>query len=280
MYDGQTNPSRRVPPRPAITVTIAAYLLATAGCQSLPEPDFAPPQPHLKVLTYNVNYGFAQPGEVVDFIARSDADIVCLQETHARWEQALLARLGERYPFVVFRAWDGAGGIAILSKHRLTDVQLLAPAEGWFPALLAKTATDIGDVQILNVHLRPSLSDAGSVGIAAYAAARRTRRREILGFLDAVNLNAPLIVAGDFNEDQSGRAVGHLINHGFRSALDIYDRDSPTWRWLVYGVPITHRFDHILFSDHFACPAAGVTEVPASDHMPVEAVLTGKPQGP
>ena len=74
-----------------------------AGCTPMRQADFSPPQPHLKVVTYNVNWGFVRPTMVIDFLNGTDADIICLQETHSRWEMALKSRFSLKYPYCVFK---------------------------------------------------------------------------------------------------------------------------------------------------------------------------------
>jgi len=127
-----------------LLITVLMMVVLFAGCTSLPEADFSPDRPFLKVITYNVNWGFVEPQNVVDYICKADADIICLQETHSHWEAFLKGQLTECYPHCVFKEWSGAGGIAIMSKYELHNVKLIAPAEGWFPALLADTQTPIG----------------------------------------------------------------------------------------------------------------------------------------
>jgi endonuclease/exonuclease/phosphatase (EEP) superfamily protein YafD len=144
-----------------IIICIAAIFLS--GCRTLPQPVFNPDQPHLKVVTYNVNWGFVNPPNVVNFIAQSNADIVCLQETHRYWHATLESQLTQAYPYMVFREFGGAGGIAIMSKYKLENVKLIEPNDGWFPSLYAQAQTPVGKLQFLGVHLRPPLSDRGSV---------------------------------------------------------------------------------------------------------------------
>lgn len=88
-------------------------ILPVAGCGRGPAPDFSPDAPFIKVVTYNVNWGFVEPGNVVDFALTADADVICFQETHADWEAVLRSQLKRRYQYFVFKEWSGAGGIAI-----------------------------------------------------------------------------------------------------------------------------------------------------------------------
>ncbi len=258
---------------------LCTLAIAAVGCQQGPEPNFSPPQPHLKVVTYNVNWGMGGDRRILDFLDKSDADIVCLQETHRYWEAALLSRFGGRYPHRRFTEWGGAGGIAILSKHRLTDVKIIRPQAGWFPAILAVAQTPLGPIQFLNVHLHPPLSEKGSVSVSAYFSTSNTRLEEVKEFAGHVDMNRPLIVTGDFNEKEEGRAVRWLIDKGFADALSLYDTSTYTWSWTSYGITFRRRYDHIIFSKHLRCTGAKVTKIPASDHMPVEAIIVAAKRG-
>ena len=254
-------------------VLILPVLLLLAGCVT-PEANFKPDEPSLAVVTYNVNWGFSGAERVIDFIAKSNADVVCLQETHSRWESVLRRRLGSQYPYCVFKEWSGAGGIAIMSKYKLRNVELIKPVEGWFPALTADAETPIGSVKFLNVHLRPPLSERGSATVSALYEVPKIHVKEIKYFMEQVETCGPIIIVGDFNESDNGRAIWGLIDDGFTDALSIYDKHSKTWNWeLSYGVALRERYDHIIFSKELKCTGAKVVKVGASDHEPVLVVL-------
>jgi endonuclease/exonuclease/phosphatase family metal-dependent hydrolase len=245
-----------------------------AGCVTMPEANFNPDEPHLAVVTYNVNWGFSGAERIVDFISKSNADVVCLQETHSRWESVLRRDVGAKYPYCAFREWSGAGGIAIMSKYKLRNVELIKPVEGWFPALAADAETPIGTVKFLNVHLRPPLSDRGSANVSALYEVPKIHVKEIESFMEEINESGPMIIAGDFNEDENGRAISGLVDDGFTDALSVYDKRSKTWNWeLSYGVVLRERYDHIIFSKELKCTGAKVVKVGGSDHEPVLAVL-------
>jgi len=245
-----------------------------AGCSTLPAPEFSPSEPKLSVVTYNVNWGCPYPEKVIGYLLEADADVVCLQETHKRWESLLRRHLGQLYPHAYFKDAGGAGGIAFMSKVQLRNVTYIKPTSGWFPALLAEVESPLGAIQILNVHLRPPLSDRGSGTPSALYNSPHIHRRELAGFMKAADQEAPLLIVGDFNESERGKAIQHLLDNGFTDALSLYDRKSDTWFWKVLpGITLDNRYDHILFNGHLACPGAKVSHVAASDHMPVCAVL-------
>ena len=98
--------------------------------------------------------------------------------------------------------------------------------------------------------------------------------KELEYFIEEVNTSGPMIITGDFNEDENSRAISGLIDDGFKDALSIYDKRSKTWTWEVsYGVLLRERYDHIIFSKELKCTGAKVVEVGASDHEPVMAVF-------
>jgi len=245
-----------------------------AGCTSLRLPDFAPASPRLRVITYNINWGAADREAVVTYLREADADIVCLQETHPQWEALLKSRLAQVYPHSRFITAGGAGGIAIMAKSPLHDVRVLPAEAGWFPALSARVDTAIGRVHVLNVHLRPPLSERGSATPSALYQSPKIHRAELEAFLDAMDPAAPLLVAGDFNEDEDDGGAGQLVAKGFVDALSSFDRRTRTWEWPVAsGITLRRRYDHIMSNAPLRCTGARVDDVTASDHFPVYAVF-------
>lgn len=255
----------------------ALFVVCTlfVGCTSLPEPDFTPAGHSLRVVTYNINWGAQNPQNVAEYLFQVDADIICLQETHGEWEAFLKYHLSRRYPHGSFHASGGAGGIAFMSKHALKNVRVIEARAGWFPALLAEIRTGIGTVQVLNVHLKPLVNDKGSVSLSAYYEGLEIHGKELAGFLKETDLSAPLIIAGDFNENENHEAIKDLLSNGFKNALSQFDATSKTWQWRVMpSVYISNRYDHIIYSRHFNCTGVRVEAVDASDHYPVMAVFT------
>jgi len=111
--------------------------------------------PGFKVLTYNINFGSCYDEKynvgsnyntraVLEGIVESDADIVCLQETHDGWKKACEA-LQSIYPTQVWEHPDTgflASGLAILlkPKPRLTGLEMFMPnvQGGFFPSMCAE----------------------------------------------------------------------------------------------------------------------------------------------
>src|SRR5688572_3439388 len=88
----------------------------------------------------------------------------------------------------------------------------------------------LGPVQVLNVHLRPPVSDRGS-WVSGYLTTRHDREREMQRFYARLWADAALIVAGDFNEGENGGVLDWLRRKGMRNALPEFDRSTATWEW-------------------------------------------------
>lgn len=254
-------------------ILLAGLTLVAAGCGvSKPVANASPAAPHIKVLTYNVNWLCAKPTAVRDYLTSSGADVICLQETHPKWENEL-KRLAPTYPHSHFVDSNGAGGTAILSKYPLHDIKVLPGRKGWFPALTACADTPIGTVRFLNVHLHPPVSEKGSPTVSAYWSTPTLRLDEIKGFMDAIDEVYPVVVLGDFNDEPGSDAVKYVQGKGYANALKTFAPSANTWSWQVGVVTLNKCYDHILCHGKLLCTAAKVTSVRASDHEPVEAVL-------
>jgi endonuclease/exonuclease/phosphatase family metal-dependent hydrolase len=254
------------------------YLIALAellcGCRATRTAQ-VPAAPHIRVLTYNVNWGGARLDLAADAIRGSGAEIVCLQETTPECEQYLRQALGGEYPFTECRNSKNrmGGGLGFLAKVPAREVAYVPSETGWFDGWIMKFETEIGPVQVINVHLRPPVSDRGS-WVSGYFTTRDDRRQEMERFYGSREPHLPTLVVGDFNDGENSPVVQWLEDKGMVNALRQFDRYSPTWKWQTSVVTLKRRMDHILYSTELDCTAAQVIPAGASDHFPVEAILT------
>lgn len=269
-------PRRRWVARTVTGLMLLGMACLLAGCHS-PRQAHAPTGPHFRIVTYNVNWGGPRPDLAAEAIRQSGADIVCLQETTPEWEKFLRHTLRHDYHFSEFRHSQTryGGGLAFLSKWRCSEVAYIPSQTGWFDGWIMKFETPVGPVQVLNVHLRPPVSDGGS-WVSGYFSTRDDRVHEIELFYDKRTRGLPTLVVGDFNDTEGSRAVKKLEAEGFTNALAQFDRSTPTWRWRYGAISLKRRMDHILFSPGLECCSARVIPAGASDHLPVEAVFAGR----
>jgi endonuclease/exonuclease/phosphatase family metal-dependent hydrolase len=263
------------PPRRSFGGEHAAVALASPTA----DPDGAAERPAtgplLKLLTFNVNYGMAGDASSVRAIAEHDADVVLLQETNSEWERAIRRRVGTQYRDVRFHDPQrfAPGGSGVLSKLPIEKETIVPSAVDWFPASILVVRTEAGPVQLVNVHLRPMVSDSGS-WVSGYFTTGDYRKREIAAIERALDPKLPTVWAGDFNEAEDAGGIAGLWHKGFTSALPEKDPRATTWRWTYEGVPLALRLDHVLYDrERFALVDVAVHEQGRSDHFPVTATL-------
>ncbi len=243
--------------------------------QTVPQPALRRwPGPTLTVVTYNVNFGLAGDHKTLSRLASLTADVVFLQETNAAWEREL-AGLRPRYPHMAFRHCCNAGGLAVLSKRPFIEKEYLHPTDAWFPAWRVVLDTELGPVQVVNVHLRPNISDGGSV-LEGLFTTPWIREREIQRYVEMLDRALPTVIVGDFNETAEGLAVQQLYALGMRSALPEVGGRQYTWHWQTSLGRIRKQLDHIVFGKQLEVVTARVALGGRSDHFPVIAELRMK----
>jgi endonuclease/exonuclease/phosphatase family metal-dependent hydrolase len=250
-----------------------ALLAAPCGCGAPLRQAEQPVGPHFRVLTYNINYGGFRADLNVRAVIEAGADIICLQETSPAWERFLRPRLRDRYPHCLFRHGRGAGGMAAFSRWPLKEVAWHKPEAGWFHGWILRAETPVGPVQILSVHLRPPLSERGRVSLGTLHRTKSVRLAEITELERRLDPKLPRIILGDFNEEDGGRAVKHLVERGYTDGLPEFDRRSDTWFWRAGPILLNRRYDHILYSEGLHCCHAEVVKAGASDHLPLRALF-------
>lgn len=226
----------------------------------------------LKLMTFNVNFANHDRPGALDTIAAADADVVLLQEITTPWKKDLAKRFAKTYPYQTFYVHPHmpAGGIAVLSKFPIKDELLIAsPNADWFPGQRLVIDSGIGKLQILNVHLRPAIDDGS--WLKGYITTRPMRRAEIEEYWKHLSTGMPTLVAGDFNEDTSGRAVEFLEQHSLSRVAMTADQP-PTWHYK--DDLLTMSIDHVMIDGSLTASDAHVIDAGGSDHRPVVVTLS------
>ncbi len=219
-------------------------------------------------MSYNVNFGLAGDREGIRAVASASPDVVLFQETNARWEAALTREL--RYPYHRFTApadWP-AGGMGILSRFPIVTIEELPPAGGPFFASRIVLETPLGRVQVLNVHLRPPMSDGGS-WVVGYFSTRKDRLHEIEAHAKALVPSLPTLIVGDFNEEADGLAIQELARRGYADAIATMHGNAPTWEWPVGAMTLRFQLDHLLHDARLVATRSTIVDAGRSDHKPI-----------
>ena len=208
-----------------------------------------------RLLQFNLRFNNPMRREVIDFILRTDAEIVMLNETSRLWEDALKG-LNERYPQRFHcPEWGVIGGSMVFSKFPMrSSKDHCGPY-----AAVGFTEVEIGGdwVELGVVHLRWPWPASGPEQIKA-----------LKPRLAALGDNA--IVAGDFNATTWSDAVGRFAAYG---KLQIRRGFGGTWmyKWFpgflapVLGLPI----DNVLFKGRAVIHRTETLAPLGSDHLPI-----------
>jgi endonuclease/exonuclease/phosphatase (EEP) superfamily protein YafD len=216
--------------------------------------------PHLRVLSANLRFDNNRKDDLAAEIARSNADVLLLQEVTPMWWQVLGAHgVLRRYPSEVHQFDEHAGGEAILARRPLVDTHVY-DAGGW-PLISATTSTARGAVRLFDVHPQPP---------AFIFNEYRRMTHAITGIVKArLRDGTPTIVAGDFNSTPYNRWLHTMLGLGLHSAHE--DRGRPlafTWPNGLHKFPPL-RIDHMLMTDTLVTLAVREGRGAGSDHRPV-----------
>ncbi|HWT31006.1 MAG TPA: endonuclease/exonuclease/phosphatase family protein [Propylenella sp.] len=209
----------------------------------------------LRIVTFNLWGRSDRISEVGQFLAKTDADAVVLQEVSRRNATALKEAIGSSYPFSA-----GHNGIVIFSKHPiLTSGRLDRPDyPPWISLMLRWARIDIkGKVlDIAGVHLArpfyPELQQEDITGLIQFVQSR----------------TGPHIVAGDFNMSPWTEKLARFTT---ATGLRRYNTFHLTWplrRGSVRLIPLV-AIDNVFASPHFARIATEGGPRLGSDHRPI-----------
>ncbi len=257
------------------------------------------PKSAIKVVSYNtLSFGERAENEegvnkVIDYLAKSQADIICVQEAsplnEEKWRKKALRHL-PRTPHCDYVMTGSYNAIGIFSRYPILSHEKLFEADGNVSAafrLLVGTDTVI----VVNSHLesfRMSKADLRYQDIVqkeeqeaknaakhllkklATPAAKRARQADTVSAYIA-RQHLPVISCGDFNDTP----ISYTRRVMSRQLSDAYARtgNGPGFTFKHSGVRV--RIDHLHHSDHWRSYACRVdSKIELSDHFPISAYLT------
>ena len=254
----------------------------------------------MKLATWNVNSLNVRLPHLLDWLAKAQPDVMCLQETKledAKFPAAALKEAGYEALFAGQRSYNG---VAILSKLPLEAVE--RGIGGWEDTQQRVISATVGGMRIVCVYV-PNGEVIGSekfdYKMRWIAALRAWLTRELAR-------HGLLAVAGDYNIAPEARdvhdpaawadkihftppereALASLVDTGLVDAFRLFDQPERSYTWWDYRMMAFRRkmglrIDHILLSRELAarCTACTIDVEPRrlerpSDHAPVMAELS------
>ena len=250
----------------------------------------------VKIVSWNINSLRKRQERLLDWLAREQPDVVCLQETKCsddQFPELILSAAGYRS---VFHGQKSYNGVAILSRQELHDREAALGNAGEDSQARVIAAT-IRDLRVFCIYA-PNGQAAGSPAFQ-YKLRWFVELRDCIA--NAQKIFSDVVVCGDFNvapEDrdvhdpglwrgaimcsENERAAFRALEEvGLHDTLRIHCADAGLFSWWDYRMMAFQknrglRIDMILASDSLAkrCTAAGIDREmrngkDPSDHAPV-----------
>ena len=230
---------------------------------------------HLKVATFNINWGNVNLPDIKRVILLSKADIICIQESNAVSERYFRQQLNSVYRYMSFKGHLGKFGaerFGFLSKRPLKEITFSPPVHGFFGTYSAVFTHQKRSIKIVNVHLSPFFIRKGSSllqAMQAISAVENAHKKEMETVCNNLKANQPTFVVGDFNSHSALSAPKQLQAIGFADSFASVTKNAdanPTWSWPVGKFRITYRIDYVFHSSHFETVDSKIIPTKGSDH--------------
>jgi exodeoxyribonuclease-3 len=253
----------------------------------------------MRLATWNVNSLKVRLPQVLQWLAENRIDVLCIQETKLTDDKFPLAEIEAAGYGAVFTGQKTYNGVAILSKHAMSEVVKGNPLlEDEQQRLIAATVEGMRVVCAYMPNGQAVGSDKYQYKLKWLAAlhdwiAEEMKAHENLALLGDYNIapderdvHDPAAWEGQvlFSEPEREQ-FRHLLALGFKDAFRLFEQPEKIFSWWDYRMlgfrrNAGLRIDHILLSPSLAarCSACVVDKVPRkweqpSDHAPVVATL-------
>lgn len=185
--------------------------------------------PALRVLSLNLLASRPDTLRTIEYLTRSEADVLFLMEVDADWA-AELEPLKRSHPHHHLAPRPDNFGLALFSCLPLHDLRVFQPAAGP-PVVQAKLVHQGRSLVLLGAHPPPpigsrlsALRDAQLAALAEWTAGQ----------------DQPVLLAGDLNATPWSQALRPLTAAGFTS---LHPAWPPTWRaGSIFALSIDHAF--------------------------------------
>jgi endonuclease/exonuclease/phosphatase (EEP) superfamily protein YafD len=216
----------------------------------------------LRVMTFNLQHGKADPAAVAALVARERVDVLSLQEVDPDAVARLdAAGLRQALPSRVVALGERNHGTALYARVPLRPLDARRSSlNAQARALVAVPGATA--VELMAVH-----------PLAPASAGREARWQADMRALPAATPRAGLrILAGDFNATLDHAALRRLIDTGYADAADAVGSGlRPTWPVGRLLPPVT--IDHVLADRRCGVRRVTVRTLPGSDHRALIAEL-------
>ncbi|MEZ4661262.1 MAG: endonuclease/exonuclease/phosphatase family protein [Caldilineaceae bacterium] len=240
--------------------------------------------PRLRVMTWNMLYASPLEDEFYTEIQKLQPDIIALQEVPFDIEKAMVALLGDEYPYHRVQSVGSSSGIALWSK--LPIIEAAQANARLLGCICLKIVVELNErpITVMTTHIRsPEIYYRFRRSIIPRITYFSSRDQDLIFralFKQLAEANRPLILMGDFNTTEQQPNFALLRRQGLTDAHEAagwgmgftYPNPNLRYSWRRRLPPFI-RIDHVLFSSEWRSLAAWTGSISASDHLYVVADL-------
>jgi len=253
----------------------------------------------MKIATWNVNSLKVRLPHVLDWLAASQADVLCLQETKLPDENFPADEIKAAGWHVIYSGQKTYNGVAIISKQEACDV--ITDLPGLDDPQRRILGATINGIRVLNLYV----VNGQEVGSEKFAYKLEWLSKVSDYIEDQLKQHEQFVALGDFNiapEDRDvhdpeawkerilcstpeRNALQHLLDLGLQDTFRLFEQEEKSFSWWDYRAAAFRRnmglrIDLILASEALGkkCTGCHIDKEPRrlerpSDHTPVYALF-------
>lgn len=219
--------------------------------------DSPPAGSRVRVLSLNVHFLNRDFERTLALIRNERPDVVFLMEFTPAWAEAMQV-LKADYPYSHEIPRHSPAGVALFSRHEITDLEVHELHDVRLPTLIAGITTPQGRLTLVGTH--PS-----SPGSAKHFDARNRQLAEVAKL--AAERSGPVVLIGDLNTTGWSPYFHDLLQVSQLRDSRLGYGVEPTWPW--FPLPLRIPIDHCLVSREISVADRRVGPAVGSDHRPL-----------
>jgi exodeoxyribonuclease-3 len=243
----------------------------------------------LKIATWNVNSLRVRLPQVLDWLSSAKPDVFALQETKLIDDDFPLQEINQAGYQVVFSGQKTYNGVAILSRHEITNPIKAFP--GFDDVQRRVLAVTTNDVRVINLYI----PNGESVGSEKYQYKMGWLQQLKLFLQHELKQHKNIVILGDFNiapeeidvhdpklwegkvlfSELERNAFQDILQLGFKDCFRLHPQPEKSFTWWDYRMnaykrKMGLRIDHILASETFAsqCTQCYIDKNPREHERP------------
>ncbi|MCI0558527.1 MAG: endonuclease/exonuclease/phosphatase family protein [Nitrososphaera sp.] len=211
----------------------------------------------IRTMTLNINSSNHRYDLVAELVMANRPDFLVLVEFDSAWLSNITA-LHRDYPYSIQRPHKDSFNVALFSKHRLYDSEIVYLGNSHIPTARGRVEIYGRTLWIMGLHLMPPLNEE-------FASIRNKQIEDIPRYV--ADMKSAVILLGDFNVSPWSYYFRKLLREAQLQDTSEGRGIFPTWPAGFF--PLQIPIDHVLASRELEVVEKKIGTDVGSDHYPV-----------